>query len=133
VYGHTQSRDSIIATGLVYLVIITTFSAEYSYTSEIHVARIGGMKPERLSALRQVRGTQPLDIAGKWRQHPNTLATICVTVLVGNPEGERVLGRPRRRWENNIRMDLECEGVYVIHPAQASCCEQGNEPSGPNC
>jgi hypothetical protein len=24
---------------------------------------------------------------------------------VGNPEGNRPLGRPRRRWENNIKMD----------------------------
>ena len=28
-------------------------------------------------------------------------------VLVGKPEGKRSLGRPRRRWENNIKMDLE--------------------------
>ena len=28
-------------------------------------------------------------------------------VLVGKPEGKRLLGRPRRRWENNIKMDLE--------------------------
>jgi hypothetical protein len=27
-------------------------------------------------------------------------------ILVGKPEGERPLGRPRRRWEDNIRMDL---------------------------
>jgi hypothetical protein len=26
--------------------------------------------------------------------------------LVGKPEGKRPLGRHRRRWENNIRMDL---------------------------
>jgi len=32
-------------------------------------------------------------------------------VLVGKPEGKRPLGRPRRRWEDNIRMDLqEVEG-----------------------
>jgi hypothetical protein len=32
-------------------------------------------------------------------------------VLVGKPEGERPLGRPRRRWEDNIKMDLqEVEG-----------------------
>ena len=29
-------------------------------------------------------------------------------VLVGKPEGKRPLGRPRRRWEDNIKMDL-CE------------------------
>jgi hypothetical protein len=27
-------------------------------------------------------------------------------LLVGKPEGKRPLGRPRRRWEDNIRMDL---------------------------
>ncbi|KAJ4444572.1 hypothetical protein ANN_06367 [Periplaneta americana] len=31
-------------------------------------------------------------------------------VLVGRPEGKRPLGRPRRRWENNIKMDLREEG-----------------------
>jgi hypothetical protein len=28
------------------------------------------------------------------------------SILVGNPEGKRPLGRPRRRWEDNIKMDL---------------------------
>jgi hypothetical protein len=28
-------------------------------------------------------------------------------VLVGKPEGERPLGKPRRRWEDNIKMDLQ--------------------------
>ena len=28
-------------------------------------------------------------------------------VLVGKPEGKRPLGRPRRRWEYNIKMDLQ--------------------------
>jgi hypothetical protein len=27
--------------------------------------------------------------------------------LAGKPEGKRPLGRPRRRWEDNIRMDLK--------------------------
>ena len=27
-------------------------------------------------------------------------------ILVGKPEGKRPLGRPRRRWENNIKIDL---------------------------
>jgi hypothetical protein len=42
-------------------------------------------------------------------------------VLVGKPEGKRPLGRPRRRWEDGIRMDLEeigCEGVEWIQLAQ---------------
>ena len=28
-------------------------------------------------------------------------------VLVGKPEGKKLLGRPRHRWEDNIKMDLE--------------------------
>jgi hypothetical protein len=28
-------------------------------------------------------------------------------VLVGKPEGKRPLGRPRRRWDDNIKMDLQ--------------------------
>jgi hypothetical protein len=31
-------------------------------------------------------------------------------VLVGKPEGKRPLGRPRRRWEDGIRMDLSETG-----------------------
>jgi hypothetical protein len=28
-------------------------------------------------------------------------------VLMGKPEGKRTLGRPSRRWEDNIRMDIQ--------------------------
>jgi hypothetical protein len=32
-------------------------------------------------------------------------------VLVGKPEGKRPLGRPRRRWEDGVRMDLKETGL----------------------
>jgi hypothetical protein len=32
-------------------------------------------------------------------------------VLVGRPEGKRPLGRPRHRWEDNIKMDLRGIGI----------------------
>jgi hypothetical protein len=32
-------------------------------------------------------------------------------VLVGRPEGKKPLGRPRRRWENNIKVDLREIGI----------------------
>ena len=58
-------------------------------------------------------------------------------VFVGKPEGKRPLGRPRRRWEDNIMMDLQevgCEGMDWIELAQdrdmVGSCECGNEPSG---
>ena len=42
-------------------------------------------------------------------------------VLVGKPDGKRSHVRPRRRWEDNIKMDLqkvECGGVDWIELAQ---------------
>jgi hypothetical protein len=41
-------------------------------------------------------------------------------VLVGKSEGMRSLGRPRHRWEDNVKMDLQvgCEGMTWIELAQ---------------
>jgi hypothetical protein len=33
-------------------------------------------------------------------------------VLVGRPESKRQLGRPRRRWEDNSKIDLREIGIY---------------------
>jgi hypothetical protein len=41
--------------------------------------------------------------------------------MVGKPEGKRPLGRPRHRWEDNIKMDLQevgCEGMDWLELAQ---------------
>ena len=35
-------------------------------------------------------------------------------VLVGEPEGKRPLGRPRRRWEDNVERDLQEVGGGVL-------------------
>jgi hypothetical protein len=58
--------------------------------------------------------------------------------LVGRPEGKRPLRRPRRRWEDNIKMDIReigIDGANWIQLAQdrvqwPGFCEHGNEPSG---
>ena len=45
--------------------------------------------------------------------------------LVGKPEGKRPLGRSRRGWEDNIKMDLEevgCGGMDWIELAQDRDC-----------
>jgi hypothetical protein len=42
-------------------------------------------------------------------------------VLVGKPEGKTPLGRPRHRWEDNIKMDFQevgCRGMDWIELAQ---------------
>ena len=35
--------------------------------------------------------------------------------LTGKPTGKRPLGRPSRRWEDNIRMDLEEIGINAVN------------------
>jgi hypothetical protein len=45
----------------------------------------------------------------------------CIKCLCWKPEGKKQLGRPRRRWKDNIRMGLReigSEGVDWIHLAQ---------------
>jgi hypothetical protein len=53
---------------------------------------------------------------------------------VVKPEGKRPLGRSRRVWEDNIKMDLQevgCGGVdWIELPQVVGTCEYGNEPSG---
>jgi hypothetical protein len=42
-------------------------------------------------------------------------------VLVGKPEGKMLLGRPKRRWEDNIKMDLQevgCRSMELIDLVQ---------------
>jgi len=59
-------------------------------------------------------------------------------VLVGKPEGRRLVGRPRHRWEDNIKMDLQevgCGGYGLDRAGSGSgqgvgTCECGNETSG---
>jgi hypothetical protein len=55
-------------------------------------------------------------------------------VLVGEPEVKRPLGRPKRRWENGIRMDLgeigwvrRVDSVGSGHGPVADSCEYGDE------
>jgi hypothetical protein len=52
-------------------------------------------------------------------------------VLVGKPEGKRPLGRPRHRWEGNIKTDLqEVGGGCGDWMELAGTFEYGNELSG---
>jgi len=56
---------------------------------------------------------------------------------VGKPDGKRPLGRHRRRWEDNIKMDIHefgwGNGLDWSDSGQgqvAGSCDCGNEPSG---
>jgi len=39
--------------------------------------------------------------------------SVVYRVLVGKPEGKRPLGRPRRRWEDNIKLNLQERDVGI--------------------
>jgi hypothetical protein len=92
------------------------------------------------TVLRRIFGPKRDEVAGEWRRlhneelndlhsSPNIIRVIksrrmswaghvarmgegrgAYRVLVGSPEGRRPLGRPRRRWEDNIKMDLQGVG-----------------------
>jgi hypothetical protein len=56
-------------------------------------------------------------------------------VLVGIPEGKRPLGRPRCKWEDDIKMDLQemrrgsMDWIELTQGQVAGTCHCGNEPS----
>jgi hypothetical protein len=59
----------------------------------------------------------------RWAGHVGRLGEMrsAYKILVGKPEGKRPLGRPKRRWEDNIKMNLRkinFEDVDLIHLAQ---------------
>jgi len=105
----------------------------------------------RLRVLRRIFGPKRDEVTGEWRKlhneelnnlysSPDIVRVIksrrmrwsghvaCMgegrgvyRVLVGKPEGKRPLGRPRHRWEDNIRMDLRevgCGGVDWMEQTQ---------------
>ena len=93
--------------------------------------------PESFVLLRKIFGPKRDDVTGDWKSLPNeqfhdlysSPNVICVIksrrmryarhvacmreqrnahrLLVGKPKGKRPLGRPRHRWEDNIKMDLK--------------------------
>jgi hypothetical protein len=59
----------------------------------------------------------------RWAGHVARMREVrgAYNILVGRPEGRRQIGRPRRRWEDNIKMDLRervFEDVDWFHWAQ---------------
>jgi hypothetical protein len=72
----------------------------------------------------------------EWARH-----VVCVgemrnvyVILVGRPEGKRPLGKPMRRWEYNIRMDLRntmwkvrARCIWLGLRTTDGCCEHRNE------
>jgi hypothetical protein len=67
-----------------------------SYSEELHI--LYSLLIIRLITLRRVRWAGHVVRTGEKR--------IVYGVFVGKPEGKRSLGRPRRRWEDNIKLDL---------------------------
>jgi hypothetical protein len=49
-----------------------------------------------------------------WYHEDIIIIYVYLEILVGRPEGKRPLGRPRRRWIDNIQMDLLEIGFNVV-------------------
>ena len=49
----------------------------------------------------------------RWEEHVARIeeGRSAFKILTGKPTGKRLLGRPRSRWKDNIRMDLEETGI----------------------
>ena len=60
----------------------------------------------RLTKSRRMRLSAPVARMGEEK--------VAYRVLVGKPEGKRPLGRPRRKWVDNIRMDLQEVGCGYL-------------------
>jgi hypothetical protein len=78
----------------------------------------------------------------RWAGHVARMGEVrgAYNILIGRPEWRRPLGRPRRGWENNIKMDVREIGFWGCgfgldslgsgYGQVAGSCEHGNEPSG---
>jgi hypothetical protein len=81
------------------------------------LGKIFGPKMDEVSerAWRKIRNEELSDMLSSYcdQINKNEMGWVCRTywreerVLLGKPEGRRQLGRPRRRWEYNIKMDLQ--------------------------
>ena len=47
----------------------------------------------------------------RWGGHVARMKEGSFKIVTGKPTGKRPLGRPRRRWKDNIRMDLKVIGI----------------------
>jgi hypothetical protein len=68
-----------------------------------------------------------------WARH---VALMEEGVLVGRPKGKILLGRPRQRWEDNVKMDFREIGInggigfgWLRIGSSGDLCEHGNEHS----
>ena len=79
----------------------------------IDVERTCGHK--RLNAVRVIKSRRL-----RWASHVARMeeGRSAFKILTGKPTGKRPLGRPRRRWEDNIRMDLEEISINWVDSAQ---------------
>jgi hypothetical protein len=69
---------------------------------KLHNEELHGLYSSRstIRVIKERRMRRAWHVACKWE-----VRGAC-NILVGKPEGRRPLGRPRHRWEDNIRMDL---------------------------
>jgi hypothetical protein len=75
---------------------------------------IGGWRKLHNQKLHHLYCSPSIIIMMKSRRMRWARPVACLRILVGKAEGKRELGRPRHRWEDNIRMDLREVGWYGL-------------------
>ena len=139
IVGRERPEETTIRYKISLIQLITNLNV-ISYLSTCHTVYISVLI---LRALRTVFGPKRDEVTGEWRKLlnedlsdlyslPNIVRVVksrrmrwvghvarmgegrgVHRVLVGKPEGKIPMGRPRRRWEDNIKMDLQELGGCV--------------------
>jgi hypothetical protein len=78
----------------------------FEYTIVTHMCRNMNAPPEHFGLVRRMRWAGHMARMGEKRN--------VYRLFVGKPEGKRPLGRPRRRWMDDIKMDLLEIGLNVV-------------------
>jgi hypothetical protein len=99
---------------IFYIISIITTTATTTTTTAVELS-LGGSSPytstdktnknKYTSTIQYKNSIQTIQKNNKYKTHGEKGDVY--RALVGKPEGKGPLGRPRRRWENNIKMDLQ--------------------------
>jgi len=101
-----KNKTRFVSSDVFYIIYVQEVTGRYEVTGEwsrLHNEELNDLycSPNNVRVIKSRRM--------RWVGHVARMGEesgVC-SVLVGKPEGKRPLGRPRRRWVDNIRMDLQ--------------------------
>jgi hypothetical protein len=134
-----QEQDCVTNSEVILKVSYSISNAPYKFSMQVPVREEHKLRVFENRVLRRIFGPKRDGVTGGWRKlhslysSPSIIRIIksrrmrwaghvarmgekrnVYRLLVGEPEGKRPLGRPRRRWVDNIKMDLLEIGLSVV-------------------